>query len=119
MSSPSSSSTWSETLKPSCPVCGAQLGDSPSCYRCKADLSELFRLREAARALLALSRIEYRAGAYGRALALARESLSVHRTEAATHQEILALFRTGNREEAFSLWCGLRRDAWPVPGSGP
>ena len=90
-------------MEPFCPVCRAPLKE-PACYRCKADLSTLFELKETAESLLASARAAYREGSCAEALNLARQSLCVCRTDEARALELLLLFRLGERDRAFWLW---------------
>jgi hypothetical protein len=84
-----------------CPVCKAENAQGPTCRRCKADLSLLFRLEEHRAALVAASATSLRSGRFEDALANA----------CAAHQ----LRRGEDSERLLALAALLRRDysaAW-------
>lgn len=101
-------------MKKVCPVCQATIKEndgqrSNECRRCKADLSELFGVWEAADAWLQKARRAYRKESFEEAANNARNALFLKHLREAKDLEILALFRSGRRDRSFALWLRTQR----------
>lgn len=72
-----------------CPVCRAELNDSPQCRRCRADLALLIAVERQRRGLLDQAREQLRAGRPTAALSLTEQAAGLR--PAADGQQLAAL----------------------------
>jgi len=66
-----------------CPCCRARLRGAVQCPRCRADLSALFKVWQAASFYLAKAIQDWQAGRYEQSLVALEQSMKLHKTELA------------------------------------